>query len=153
MPNKKVFTDEQKRIILDDIYYKMSEGNSLLSILTESKVISRQAFYDWLKEFGQKELDNYNNARELMFDAMLENCLEIADNKEGDVAIGYTKNNEAFIKPNYEHINRSRLRCDVRLKIVEMTLAQKRFKKQETKEQDVIEIVTSSIENNEEDNI
>jgi hypothetical protein len=66
----------------------------------------------WLAKFPEFR-DQYARAREVQADALLDECLEIADDASGDFVTRQTDNGPVQAV-DYEHIARSKLRVDTR---------------------------------------
>ncbi len=125
MPKKKkyehagqptVMTEKVKNEICD----RLSLGESLLSICRDAKMPQVSTVYRCLLRPENKEFcDMYTQARELQADTYMDQCVDIADDTEHDTITLINKNGEEYQKTNFEHINRSRLRVDTRIKIAE----------------------------------
>lgn len=102
-------------------------GNSLPTICKKDGMPCKATVYNWLAEADKKEgneelmqfLDRYTRARQLQPDALVDECLDIADDGEND---WYEKQNrdgstsQAFDK---ENVMRSKLRVETRITMAE----------------------------------
>lgn len=81
---------------------------------------SRQAVYDWMKDNEDLSL-RFARARDVGFDAIAEETLDIADDSRNDWIqrnIGDEENPILIEQVNTEHIQRSKLRIETRLKLL-----------------------------------
>ncbi len=83
----------------------------LRQILREAG-IAKSTFHDWRKQHEELEAA-YKTAKEAGFDALAQQCLEIADDGSADYTIG--KDGPVL---DSEHIQRSKVRIDTRLKLL-----------------------------------
>jgi hypothetical protein len=101
------------KAIADAICAQLSEGRSLRSICEDEDMPSQRAVYGWLSKHDEF-VQQYARAREAQADYLFEECLEIADDASRDFITSTDKNGAIVKRPNYEHINRARLRVDTR---------------------------------------
>lgn len=111
------YSDEEKEKIFNDIFESIENGNSLRKSLI-SVGISSRTFYQWIDE-DEEKVKQYARATEERAEALLDEMLDIVDNTSQDyvdVDMGEGEPSEilATKKPNYELIQRSRLRYDAR---------------------------------------
>ncbi|AQW91301.1 hypothetical protein [Elizabethkingia anophelis] len=111
------YSAEQKEQIFKSIFESIENGNSLRRALTEAS-ISSKTFYEWL-EADEEKVKQYARATEERADALVDEILDIADDTSQDfidIDMGDEKGSEIVLakKPNYELIQRSRLRVDAR---------------------------------------
>jgi len=107
--------------LVEEICLRISFGEGLVKICKDEHIPSRSTVMRWLlnnKEFQ----DKYAQAREAQADYLLEELLDIADDKSGDTY----EDAKGNIKIDHENINRSRLRVDTR-KWVIAKLAPKKY--------------------------
>jgi len=107
--------------LVEEICLRISFGEGLVKICKDEHIPSRSTVMRWLlnnKEFQ----DKYAQAREAQADYLLEELLDIADDKSGDTY----EDAKGNIKVDHENINRSRLRVDTR-KWVIAKLAPKKY--------------------------
>lgn len=101
-------TDE----VLDEIADRLSQGEPLRQICRDDRMPSWQTFYRWKAE-DETLSKRIAHAREAGFDAIAEECLEIADETAFDTVITDTGD-----RANTEWISRSKLRVETRLKLL-----------------------------------
>ncbi len=75
---------EDKPGLIEIILNEISEGTPLRQICREND-IGKSTVYDWMKE-DEDFAGRFARAREIGFDIIAENCLEIADDTEEDPA-------------------------------------------------------------------
>jgi len=102
------FTQE----IADEIVERLSEGEPLRQICRDDRMPSWQTVYRW-KADDEAFSRRIAGAREAGFDAIAEECLEIADETAFDTVCGKEGD-----RPNSEWITRSKLRVETRLKLL-----------------------------------
>lgn len=103
-----IFTPE----IADEIVERLSEGEPLRQICRDDRMPSWQTVYRW-KADDEAFSRRIAGAREAGFDAIAEECLEIADDTDNDTLL--TEHGE---RPNTEWISRSKLRIETRMKLL-----------------------------------
>lgn len=109
-----------------EICERLSLGESLTRICKDEKMPSVVSVYAWLLRAEHKDfLNRYIQARERQSDTYIDQCVDIADATDRDTLVLIDKNGEEYEKTNFEHINRSRLRVDTRIKIAEKMAPQK----------------------------
>lgn len=100
----------------DAIIKGVSEGITL-SELCRTHDMARRTFYDWMD--GDPELSaRFARARELGFDAIAEECLAIAEDGTNDWMERRTADGTIQPSINGEHVQRSKLRVETRLKLL-----------------------------------
>lgn len=109
----KVWTDEKKTVAIKDILSKLGNGQSVRSILDNTRdknlLPGRTEFYEWLE--NSKTLANqYTRACEERQDKIFEEVLEISDDSSGDAVI----NDKEAVSIDAEFVARSRLKIDAR---------------------------------------
>jgi hypothetical protein len=98
-----------------EICSRMCDGESLKSICTDEDMPARSTVHRWLLEKRDKEFqDNYEQAYRIRTDNMFDELEEIADDGTNDYMMRTNKDGTEYEVVNNEHIQRSRLRCDVR---------------------------------------
>ena len=98
--------------LFDEICERISKGETLASICRD-KGIGASTVYDWMAE-DKTLAGRFARAREKGFDAIAEQCLDIADDSRSDFVVN-GKGDEVF---NAEHVQRSKLRVETRLKLL-----------------------------------
>ena len=98
--------------LIAEIVERLSKGEPLAKICRDEHMPDRKSIWNWEQE--DPELSpRIAHAREAGFDVIALNALEIADDGSRDYAIG----EDGFVL-NHDHIQRSRLRVDTRLKLL-----------------------------------
>jgi len=103
--------------LMDEIIMRISNGEPLRQICRDDHMPSWVAVYDWLeadKEFSLR----FTRARDIGEDAIAQECFDIADNATNDWMESSGKDGGAAYKLNGEHIQRSKLRIETRLKLL-----------------------------------
>lgn len=96
----------------DEIVSRLSEGEPLTQICRDEGMPAKRTVSDWRK--AHEDFDEaFLQAREEGFDAIAQDCLSIADDSGGDFT--ETPAGQAY---NAEHVQRSKLRVDTRLKLL-----------------------------------
>lgn len=111
------YSVEEKENILNDIFQSIENGNSLRKSLV-AVGISSSTFFIWI-ENDEVKSKQYARATELRAEALLDEMMDIVDDTSSDYVgmdIGEGEASEIVLdkKPNYELIQRSRLRYDAR---------------------------------------
>lgn len=111
------YSPEDKENILNDIFQSIENGNSLRKSLSVVG-ISSSTFFIWI-EGDEAKSKQYARATELRAEALLDEMMDIVDDTSSDYVgmdIGEGEASEIVLdkKPNYELIQRSRLRYDAR---------------------------------------
>lgn len=99
--------------IADDIIRRLGEGEPLSVICRTEGYPHRSTFHDW--RAADPELDKrYVAAKLAGFDAIADDCLTIADDGTND----YTQDKDGNDIVDRDHIQRSKLRVETRLKLL-----------------------------------
>lgn len=118
MPQPTKFTPERARAILDQI----EQGEFLEVICRQPGQVSSQTFRNWMNEGrqlrGEPLAVAYARARDLGADAIARETLEIADYAAEDTVIRTRPDGSEYEATNSEHIQRSKLRVETRLKLL-----------------------------------
>lgn len=99
--------------VADQICQRIAEGEPLRQICREDVMPPWRTVYHWIEdnpEFSAR----IARAREVGFDAIAEECLEIADESAFDAIEG----EDGALRSNSEVIQRSKLRVETRLKLL-----------------------------------
>ena len=120
------YSAKERDELLNTIFKSIESGNSLRKALIENK-LSSKTFYEWidekdengnLTEWADEKVKQYARACEDRAEAILDEMIDIVDDTRYDYIEMDTGENasEHVIaqKPNYELIQRSRLRYDAR---------------------------------------
>jgi hypothetical protein len=109
-----------------EICTRLGNGESLVVICKEEHMPNVSTIYNWLANEKYKEfLDRYTLARERQAETFIDQCSAIADSTDNDTITKIDKNGDEYEAVNHDHINRSRLRVDTRIKIAEKLLPSK----------------------------
>jgi hypothetical protein len=100
----------------DEIVERISEGETLREICRGENAPSWKTVYRWI-ESNSDFATRIARARELGEDAIAQECLEIADNATNDWMAQNGDDNDGY-RLNGEHVQRSKLRIDTRLKLL-----------------------------------
>ena len=113
------YTPEQREELFTKIFSAIENGDSLRKALASVK-LSSKTFYEWLElEENESKVKQYARACEERAEALLDEMLDIVDDTRNDyieMDTGEKGASEHVLeaKPNYELIQRSRLRYDAR---------------------------------------
>ena len=99
-------------VIAVKICEQLSDGISLREICRQDGMPPWQTVYSWM-ERDVSLVEAIARAREIGYDALAEECLKIADDGTNDYVEG-----ERGPQLNSEHIQRSKLRIETRLKLL-----------------------------------
>ena len=105
------YTPEQAASICE----RISKGTTLAQICRDDG-IGRTTVYEWLKEHSAFA-ERFARARELGFDAIADDCMDIADDGSNDWMLSNKPDDERYVL-NGEHVQRSKLRIESRLKLL-----------------------------------
>jgi len=100
----------------EEICLRLAEGESLNRICKDPHLPHRSNVMRWLlsdSDVYKKFRDNYANAREIQYQFMADDILDIADNGTNDYMESTDPDNAGY-KLNGENVGRSRLRVDSR---------------------------------------
>ena len=98
--------------VADEICERLSQGEPLRQICRDERMPAWQTVYGW-KAAHEDFSKRIASAREAGFDAIAEECLEIAD----ETAFDTVETDQGF-RANSEWISRSKLRVETRLKLL-----------------------------------
>lgn len=94
--------------VFDDICARISEGESLRSVLRSEGMPNRNTVYEWLKH-DESKANQYARATNDRADTIFDEMFDIADDGANDKVVI-----DGVEKLNMDHIQRSRLRIDTR---------------------------------------
>lgn len=101
--------------LADNICHRISEGESLRSIVKDDEMPSASTICRWLLDETKKQFwEQYEKARNIQIELMFDELLEIADDGTNDWVEKEYENGRSDIILNGEAIGRSRLRVDTR---------------------------------------
>ncbi len=102
--------------IVDEIVERLSKGEPLRQICRDEHMPSWDAVYDWEDKYPELK-QRIARARERGEEAIAQECFEIADKGTNDWMETNAKDDMGY-KLNGEHIQRSKLRIETRLKLL-----------------------------------
>ena len=108
------YTPERRQEIMQEVCARLRKGEPLAQICRTEGFPCRSVVHDWLDADEALRIA-YARAREAGFDAIAEDCLEIADETGKDTK--FVGDGETPVC-NSEWIARSRLRVETRLKLL-----------------------------------
>lgn len=100
----------------DEICHRLANGESLASICRDEHIPDKSTVFRWLlsgNEIYQSFRDRYAQAREIQYQNMADEILDIADDGANDWLKRNDPDNEGYAF-NGEAVGRSRLRVDTR---------------------------------------
>jgi hypothetical protein len=110
-----MFKDRQP--LVDEICKRLSEGEPLAQICRDMHMPGVTTVWEWAK--ADKSIsESIAYARELGFDVIAQDCLDIADDGTNDYAERTGKDGKDYIAFDAEHVQRSKLRVETRLKLL-----------------------------------
>ena len=107
------FTEE----IASEIVSRIATGEPLRQIARDDHMPHWTEIYDWMERDKQFSL-RIAHARERGEEAIAQECMEIADNAKNDWMEKQGKDGADLYQLNGEHIQRSKLRIETRLKLL-----------------------------------
>lgn len=124
---KDVYTDEQKDEILAHVFVGVATGRYVSRIFAEDdttetgvKMPAESTFWLWLFQGDDKLSEKLARAREAGIEVRLAECEEIADDSVNDYVLKkYGEDDERWEYAS-EHVQRSKLRIDTRIKLAQM---------------------------------
>lgn len=102
--------------LADEIVLRISNGEPLREICRDEHMPAWRTFYDW-QEADKAFSARIARARELGEEAIAQECLAIADTAKNDWMETHGQDDVGY-KLNGEHIQRSKLRIETRLKLL-----------------------------------
>ena len=105
------------RKIANEICNMLSDGIPLQQICKRQGFPSWRTIYAWMAK-DENLCASIAKAREMGYDAMAEECIAIADDASNDYIEREQKDGSVAVVLNSEHVQRSKLRIDTRLKLL-----------------------------------
>ena len=133
-----MFKDRQP--LIDEICKRLSEGEPLAKICRDAHMPDRTTVFDWAKA-DEPTSQRIAQARVEGFDAIADECLEIADETTNDFK-------PSPLGPIFdaEHVQRSKLRIETRLKLLAKWDPKRYGDKQQVEHSGSIDTATTIIE-------
>lgn len=100
-----------------EICARISEGEPLLQICRDPGMPSKSVVYRYLEANPEAE-GRFARARRDGFDAIAEGILDIADDSRNDYVKKLSKDGDTYEVFDSEHVQRSKLRIEARLKLL-----------------------------------
>ena len=97
----------------DEICERVAQGENLVQICRDDHMPAWRTVYDWL-DANPSFAAAYARARAHGFDVIAQDAADIADDGSRD----YTETADGRVVPDHDHIARSRLRVETRLKLL-----------------------------------
>lgn len=114
MTRQSTYTPE----LADEICSRIAEGEPLRQICRDEHMPSWRTVYRWI-EADEEFASRIARARDLGFDAIAESCFDIADDATNDWMEKYDREGSAVgWQINGDHVQRSKLRIETRLKLL-----------------------------------
>lgn len=110
------YSEEQRAKIIEDVIEGVSNGTPLREICRREGFPNYSVVYDWMKE-DESFAQRFARAREDGHDAIADECLSIADTASNDWMEVNDPDNPGY-RLNGEHVQRSKLRIETRLKLL-----------------------------------
>lgn len=107
-----------KAQMIEEILTRISNGEPLRQICRDEKMPGWVTVYSWI-DSDPNFAERFARARDKGEDAIAQECLDIADNASNDWMEYYDKEGESLgWKLNGDHVQRSKLRIETRLKLL-----------------------------------
>lgn len=121
MPKTKNYTEEEKDEIIAHVLVQVATGRFISRILAEDEgMCSPPTFWKWVIVDGNEDLSNkLAHARARGIEALLDECGEIADDAINDY-VERKRGEETYTAFDKEHVQRSKLRIETRIKLAQM---------------------------------
>lgn len=104
--------------ILEEIFARISKGETLLHICKEPEMPSAKTFMGWV-QYDQDVRERYYRAKETQAEFFAEEIISIADDSVSDIMQGYDRKGKPIPMVNYENVKRSELRIKARQWLME----------------------------------
>lgn len=120
-----------------EICARLMEGESLVRIGGDPAMPARRSIVRWLADPAKTEFHKqYQLARQIQAEVRVDEMFEILDDDSEDYVIMIDKKGREVLRPNHEHVQRTRLRIDT-IKWFASKLAPKIYGERVVNEHDV----------------
>jgi hypothetical protein len=114
----------KSKAVLDEIYMRLCDGESLRKICRAAHMPARSVVFDWLKKDPDfRRL--YELGRSLQLEGLADDIIDIADNGTQDCIERKGPNGTTVVRVDHDRIKRDRLRIDGRKWMVSRLLPKK----------------------------
>lgn len=103
--------------LANEIVSRIAKGEPLRQICRDEHIPAWRTVYDW-QEANKEFSARIAHAREIGEEAIAQECLEIADNATNDWMEKVGRDGTELYQLNGEHVQRSKLRIETRLKLL-----------------------------------
>lgn len=103
--------------LAQEICERLSKGETLTSICSDDHMPATRTVSDW-KKSNEAFAADFARARDEGFDALAEQCLEIAEDGSRDYTEKTRPDGSKYEAFDAEHVQRSKLRIETRLKLL-----------------------------------
>ena len=107
---------DRKEAIIAEVCARLSKGETLRSICRSPGLVSYGAIYNWVEQ-SEDYRSRIAQARDIGYDVISEQTLDIADDGSNDWMERNDPSNPGYAL-NGEHVQRSKLRVETRLKLL-----------------------------------
>lgn len=146
MPAGRPKEDRAKRQpIIEEVLKGIEQGIPLAEICRRDGFPDRRSIYFWMEDDADFA-SRFARARELGFDAIAEECFEIADDGTNDWVQRQKQDGSIDEVVNSDHIQRSKLRIETRLKLLAKWDPKRYGERQEIKHSGAVDLTAESDE-------
>lgn len=110
------YSEEERAKIIKDVIARISTGETLRDICRTEGFPGVTQVYEWMKQ-DEDFSERFARARESGHDVIADECMAIADNASNDWMEVNDPDNPGY-RLNGEHVQRSKLRIETRLKLL-----------------------------------
>lgn len=101
--------------VAERILVELMMGATLTEVCNDPRNPSKRTICKWLASPDRADFrELYYEARRIGAEMRVDEIVEIADNTSGDYRVAYHKDGTPYVEVDNEHIQRSRVRIDVR---------------------------------------
>lgn len=110
------YSEQERAKIIEDVIARISTGETLRDICRTEGFPGVTQVYEWMKQ-DEDFSERFARARESGHDVIADECMAIADNASNDWMEDNDPDNPGY-RLNGEHVQRSKLRIETRLKLL-----------------------------------